>query len=75
MSCYATQNPSTSESKHMESIEVIVAHREPTQPVERRVVIAPVNRRVVVAVQVPPAVVRAQKNREKQRRWYERHRC
>ena len=59
--------------RHMESIEVIVAHREATQ--ERRVVIAPVNRRVVMAVQVPPAVVRAQKNREKQRRWYERHRC
>jgi hypothetical protein len=58
----------------MESIEVIVAHREPTQPVERRVVIAPVNRRVVVAVQVPPAVVKSRQNRDRQRRWYEQHR-
>ena len=56
----------------MESIEVIVAHREATQ--ERRVVIAPVNRRVVVAVQVPPAVVKSRQNRDRQRRWYERHR-
>ena len=35
---------------------------------------APVDRRVVVAVQVDPAEVKRLQNRERQRRWYERHR-
>ena len=63
----------------MESIEVIVAHPvDPTtgltQAGERRVVSAPVDRRVVVAVQVDPAEVKRLQNRERKRRWDERHR-
>ena len=40
----------------------------------RRVVSAPVERRVVVAVQVKPAEVKRLQNRERKRRWDERHR-
>ena len=63
----------------MESIEVIVAHPvDPTtgltQAGECRVVSAPVDRRVVVAVQVKPAEVKRLQNRERKRRWDERHR-